>query len=169
MREFLDFISFEPWTFAIMIINVFILYLLLRKFLFRPVTNMLEARDSEIRKLYDAAERDKTEAESSKKIYASKLQEATGEREKIIAAAVSAAKIKELQIIQKASDEAASITLKAALNSENIQKRALESVKGELAIMAVEIAKKITQKEIDPKTNEALIEEFINDLDGDLL
>jgi F-type H+-transporting ATPase subunit b len=126
---------------------------------------MLNARSDEIRKTYEDARRDKIEAETSKKIYADKLLGAESERDKIISEATAAAKVTESQIIKKASSKAEKIISTASVNSEKIQKRALESAKDELSSLAIEIAQKIAQKEIDPESNEKLIEDFIDSLD----
>ena len=54
----LDLVSIVPWEIVTQLINLLLLFLLLKHFLFKPVQNILNARQAEIDKTYaDAAAR----------------------------------------------------------------------------------------------------------------
>lgn len=60
------------WTF----VNLIILYILLRKFLFGPITAMMEKREGEIKSSLDNASAAKQEAAALKAAYTDKLKTA---------------------------------------------------------------------------------------------
>ena len=49
MNEYLPFVSIDTWTMIFTWANLLILFLLLKKFLFKPVTKILDERAEEIR------------------------------------------------------------------------------------------------------------------------
>lgn len=48
MNEYLPFVSIDTWTMIFTWANLLILFLLLKKFLFKPVTKILDERAEEI-------------------------------------------------------------------------------------------------------------------------
>ena len=60
----LDIISVNLWQILISLANLTILFLLLKKFLYKPVTKMLEQRQAEIDSSYNDAENAKKDAVS---------------------------------------------------------------------------------------------------------
>ena len=58
----LEFISIDAWTIIFQICNLLILLLLVRKFLWKRVMAVLEARQKEIDGIYDAAGKVRREA-----------------------------------------------------------------------------------------------------------
>ena len=59
----LDLVSIVPWEIITQLINLLLLFLLLKHFLFKPVQNILNARQAEIDKSYADAETAQTRAE----------------------------------------------------------------------------------------------------------
>ena len=77
--EYLELISLNIWHVVASIANLLILTLILKKFLFKPVQNILAARQGQVDELYDAAEKTKASAEEDKKLYNAKLAGAVEE------------------------------------------------------------------------------------------
>ena len=84
------------------VINVIVLYLILRKFLFKPFNNMLAKRKKLIQDDFDTAAAAKTSAEDMKTQYEKQLQQIQIEREQIL----SDAKKQADQVYQKRIAEA---------------------------------------------------------------
>ena len=57
-----EFFSIVPWTIIFQYCNLLILCLLIKKFLFKPVMNVLNQRQAEIDGIYDAANEDRARA-----------------------------------------------------------------------------------------------------------
>ena len=62
MKAVQEFISITPWTIVFQICNLLILCALIKKFLFKRVMGVLEARQQELDGLYDAAGKDREDA-----------------------------------------------------------------------------------------------------------
>ena len=54
------------WTLLFQWGNLLILYLVIKKFLFGPIQNIIESREKEVQALYDAAEQAKNDAAAMK-------------------------------------------------------------------------------------------------------
>ena len=68
MNTVQEFISITPWTIVFSICNLLILCALIKKFLFKPVMSVLEARQKEIDDIYGAADKDRSDAEALKHV-----------------------------------------------------------------------------------------------------
>ena len=82
--NFLEVISVNFWQMIISILNLVILYLILKKFLFKPVKRTLEARRQQVDELYSSAETAKTEAEAARVEYTAKLDRADESAREIV-------------------------------------------------------------------------------------
>ena len=60
---FESFVGVDFWTCLFTLCNLVILYLVMKKLLFKPVKNMIDSRQKEVDDLYDNANRAKAEAE----------------------------------------------------------------------------------------------------------
>ncbi|WP_256201370.1 ATP synthase F0 subunit B [Thermoanaerobacter thermocopriae] len=75
---------FNIWTFIFTIINILVLYYILKRLLFKPVTQFLEDRENKIKSSLEEAEREKQEAYNLKAKYEEILQNADNEKKAII-------------------------------------------------------------------------------------
>lgn len=165
MPQTLDFISLVPWTFVAMIANVYILYRLMRRFLFKPVQEILEKRQQTVDEIYDEADKAKADAEQIKNEYEQKLSTADREAKTVIASAMDAAQKRESEMLADAKSQANHIVAIAEADAEQIQRKAVLTLKDDISQMAVDIARKVMQKEIDQETHQQLIDDSIKQLE----
>ena len=71
-----ELVSITPWTSIWSIVNLFITLFLVKKFLFKPVMNVLKQRQEEIDTIYSDADQAKSDAAEMKAQYADKLSHA---------------------------------------------------------------------------------------------
>lgn len=161
MSGFESVVGVNPWTALFTFLNLIITFLLLRKFLFKPVKKMIDDRQNEIDKLYEDANSARIEADELKAEYQHHLDEAKVERDEILRAATAAAQAKEQDIISEARQNAEAIRKKAEADIAQEKKKALNEVKSEISGIAMDIASKVVEKEITAKDHENLVEEFI--------
>ena len=69
MSGFESVVGINPWTALFTFCNMMLSFLFLKKFLFKPVKNMIASRQKDIDDKYDAADRAKNEAEALKADY----------------------------------------------------------------------------------------------------
>ena len=152
------------WTFVFQLINTFIIYLLLKKLLFVPVTNFLEKRRQGIEDSIKEAERVNIEAQGFKEQYMAKLQTAEEEGKSIIQQATKNANNNSDKIIKDAKEEASKIKDKAYQDIERERKKAINEIKDDISSLAILAASKVLDKEIDSNKNKKLIDQFIEEV-----
>ena len=155
-------VSFQYWTFIAQICNLFIQIFLFKKFLFKPVQNILEKRRQEVGELYSQAEDANSSAQQDKAVYEEKLRQAEDEAAGIVKAATERANRRSDEILDEASQKASAMLKKADKDIAREREKAVNEIKNDISDMAVEIAGKIVEREINPKDHERLIASFID-------
>lgn len=158
----MEFVSIDTWSLIFTWVNLFILFLIMKKLLFKPVMNMIESREKEVGEMYEKAEAAQKDAESMKDEYTKRLQDAQNEAGRIVNDAKSTAKQRSDEIISAAQTEAAAARSKAEREIEHERKAAAAELQSDIADIAVSIAKKVIEKDIDGKDCERLVEEYIS-------
>ena len=69
LNEFETFVGVNLWTMLFAWCNLLILYLVLKKILFKPIKNMIDSRQTEVDNMYSDAERAKCDAAALKSEY----------------------------------------------------------------------------------------------------
>ena len=157
----LDLVSIVPWEIITQLINLLLLFLLLKHFLFKPVQNILNARQAEIDKSYADAETAQTRAEELRDEYEKRISDAKAEAADIAKAASRKAQAHYDEVVGTAKADAARLREKAEAQIEQEKKKARNELKDEISGIAVDIASKVVEREIDEKDHEELISEFI--------
>ena len=157
-----ELVTLVPWTFIAQIINLFIQMYLIKRFLFKPINNILEKRkelaDKEIREAREAKE----EADSLKDQYESSLTNAHAEAAQIVSEAQKEAQSKADAMVKEAQQEASDIKARAAADIEQEKKKAINEAKDEIGGLAMDIAGKVVEKEINEADHKKLIDDFIS-------
>lgn len=156
-------LDFEFWSILEAVLNVLILFILLRIFLFKPINKMLDERTQSVQKDIDDAERAKKEAEELKEQYSASLSEAREEAGKLLRQAHDEAEIEREAIIRKSHEEAESIVSAASETIENERKRVIRQAHSQIADLAIEAASKIVEANLDDEKNRRLVDEFLSE------
>ena len=159
-----DFFSIDLTTILGSIINVLILFFVLKHFLFDKVNAVLDSRKTEVAKTYEDADAALSNAKLLESEYTEKLSAAKEESAEIVKNATKKAQSRSDEIIAEARDEARGIVDKANADVEKEKKRVVNQIKDEISDMALSIASRVVSKEIDGKTHEKLIESFIDEI-----
>ena len=160
--KFEAFVGVNPFTMLFAWANLLILYLFLKKILFKPVKNMIDSRQKEIDDMYSDAEKSKTDAAVMKSEYEDKLESATEESEEILKRAIRRAELREEDILAEANKKAARVLERAEEQVELEKKRAINEVKDEVSEMAISIASAVIERELQADEHKELIDEFIS-------
>lgn len=162
--DYFPFLTIDPVTMIATLINTLILFLVLKHFLFKPVNKILDERKKNVEDTYRQADEKLTEAARLESEYTEKLANAKEESAEIVKNATKRAQTRSDEIIAEAKSEASSIIVKANADIEKEKKRAVNQIKDEISDIALAVAEKVVEKEIDPKDHERLIESFISEL-----
>lgn len=164
MEKYLDFVTIDFWEIIFTWANLLILFLLMKKILFKPIKNILEQRENEVNSMYADADEAKKNAESMEKEYTEKLSVAKNEANDIVKNAVKTAELRSEEIIKDARNQATNIINKAHKDIETDKQNAINEVKRDISEIAVSIAEKVIEKDINEKDYNRLIENFINEM-----
>ncbi len=158
----LSFVTIDFWTMIFTWCNLLIMFLFLRKLLFHPVKNMIDKREQEIADIYKSAHDAKQQAEAMRADYEKRMSDTKEEANEILKAATLKAQTRATEIVEEAQAKATSVLQKADAEIEREKKNAINSLKNEVSGIAVSIASKVIEKDINEKDHEALIEKFID-------
>ncbi|MBQ9097579.1 MAG: F0F1 ATP synthase subunit B [Clostridia bacterium] len=164
MENYLSFVTIDLWTLIFTWGNLLILFLLMKKLLFKPVTDILNKREQEVNDIYDNANTTKEEAANLKSEYTAKLADAKNTAEQIIEGAVKKAQQDEEKIIKDARFKAEQIIKRAEENIELEKKNAFNKLKNDISGMAVSLASKIVERDVDETEHHKMIDEFIDSI-----
>ncbi len=144
-----------------------ILLLVLRGYLYAPITKALEERKAKIAKgLEDARQasiaRDNADAEAKKV-----LDEARGDAAKIRQDAAVQAEEQAEAITAKAAEDAKAIVASAQEEAEVERNRILADMRGQVAAIAVAAANKLVGASLDESRQRALIDDFFAQVPAD--
>ena len=129
------------------IINLLIWYVIIRKFLFKPINDIITKREDAIKARYAEAEQLKQEAQEEKTKSEQYQAQIASEKAKIMAAAQADAHKKAGQIVESSKKE-------AALQKEKVMNKAEQEIRG----LILEAAVKSMQSQ---NSDEALYDQFL--------
>jgi F-type H+-transporting ATPase subunit b len=150
-------------TFIFAAVNLLVLYLVMKKLLFKPVTEFMERRKKSISDSLERAAKEMAEAEAMKKEYDELLKSARKEAERIISSATAKAETEYDSIIKKAGVEADKIIASAKEEIEIERKKSLAGIRNEVAGLALVAASKVIEKNLDTESNRELVDKILNE------
>lgn len=148
------------WTF----VNIIVLFIFLKKFLFKPVNEIIEKRQKLIADSIEEAERKKADADMLKKNYEDELTNANEQAAVIIKEARERAEVEYNRILLEAKEEAARVIAEANKVIELERKKSMESAQAEIAGLAMLAASKVIGKNVDEDINRQMLGEFIKEV-----
>lgn len=163
----LDIISVNIWQILISLINLLLLFLIIKKFLFKPVQNMLAKRKASIDADYEGAAEMKKAAAESEKAWNTKLKGAQAASDAIIDEAKRSAKHRSDEIIAAANDKAAGIIRRAENDAELEKKKAQATIRDEIIDVSTMLTEKMLSREINEEDHRELISSFIDGIGED--
>lgn len=161
-------LTVDPYWILVSIVQFLILYWLLRRFLWGPVTRTLDDRARRIREGLDLAETAKQERERLRQEVEQLLGEARREAAAMAERATKAAEAAAADIRAQAKTEADRIREKGRGDAQHLHDQALAQLRAEVASMVVLAASRILGREIDAQQHRALIERSLDEAGTEL-
>jgi F-type H+-transporting ATPase subunit b len=149
------------WTLVMVLITFFVLYLIVKKFFFEKIHNFMEAREQKVKDQFDSAEAANRLAEEHLSEYRGKLDNVEIERRGVIKDAKVLADQRAQQIINDANERASEIIRQAEKEAERERAALVETMREQVAMLAIYAAEKIIEKELDEKEQLTFIDDII--------
>lgn len=164
MGYFESFIGINFWTALFVLLNFLVLFFVAKKFLFKPVKDMIDSRQKEIDGMYADAENAKENAAAMETEYKNRLAVAQETSDTLVKEAMARGKNREEEIVRQANREADAILEKAAQDVAREKKKALNDAKNEISAIALEIAGKVIGETMDTQHQQKLVDSFLEEL-----
>ena len=162
MEMYQGLIEFN-WSSLMILCNVFILYIILRKFFWEKIKKFMDDRAAAVQDAIDAAEAVNKRADEKMANYSKRIANVEEEGREIIKASKQQADAQAQIIIEEARKQAGDIIAKAEKTIEQEKAHAMEEMRKEIASIAMLAAEQIVGREIDSVGQDAIIDQAIED------
>ncbi len=160
-------VTVDIWTWIAMICNLLLQMYLIKRFLLDKVLAVLDQRKAEANAQLADAEQANAQAQELKADYERSIESARDEAGQILSAAQQSASARSEEILSDARHQAELLRQRAENDIALERSKAVSELKDEIGSMAIEIASKVVEREINADDHEALIEDFIRNVGGD--
>ena len=159
----LDVISINLWDILISFMNLAILYLILRRFLYKPVRNLIVQRRAEVESQYAEAEIANNNANIIRDQWQKRLDKAEADSDMLVKISVANADKRNEMMLAETREKADRMMRRAQEEIEREQKNEA-SMKKEIIDVSTSLTEKLIEREIKTEDHRDLIDSFINDL-----
>ena len=142
-------------------ISTFLIVMFAKHVFWNKLVAFVKKRQDLIQENIDASIELKEEAQQTKAAYDDKMKEIGKEAHSIIESAKQQADQEKAQILSEANAQASRIKEAAHEDIERDKRKAEAEMKTAISDVAIEVAKNIVHKEMDEKTQQAYVDEFI--------
>ena len=162
----LEVISINFGQILISLLNLLLLFLILKHFLYVPVKNIVADRQELLKRQFDAAENAVSKAKINEEYWNGKIKNAQEEINSMVKNAMDNANQNSKEIISDAKKKARDIVTQAEINAKIERKKAENSIKKEIADASTILAEKIISREINEYEQKNLIDNFIKEMEN---
>ena len=135
--------EFYPIDFVLHIINIVVLFVLVRSIAYKPIRKFMLAREEKVKNQLAEAEQAKADAEALKAEYDARLAGAEADCAALRSEKLSAADAEKQQLLAEAKERAAGIVSEAERTAEARAQKTMAEARTEIAHTAVELAGRV--------------------------
>jgi len=150
------------WGAAAFAVLVFLVW----KLVGPKLAETLAVRQAAVTGRLEEAERAKAEAEGLLNDYRQQLAGAKSEANRIIEESRQSAEQLRQELMTRSQAEAERISTRARAEVAAERERATTELKREVAVLSVQLAGRVVERNLDSETQRALVESYLSDLDG---
>lgn len=154
-------LKIDPINLICTVVNLLVLFVALRIFLFKPVQKIIAARQSEADSQFAEAAAKQSEAAALRDQYNDSLARAEEEKKQILKTARDDADKQYQQIIDEAKDRARQIEERAVAEAHAQKEQILKNTQQEIGDMVVDAVHKIAATQKNAETDKSLYDEFL--------
>lgn len=143
------------------LVNFFLLLVLLRIFLYKPILEMLDRRKQRIQEGEQAAEQSKEQASQAETDVAEQIQEARQQSQALVAQAQEASNRIQEDARNQARQEAETLLERARNEIQLERDQAVAVLRSEFADLTVSAAEKVIGQSLDRQAHQRLIDEVL--------
>lgn len=152
------------WEIIWVFVDLVILLLLMKKFLFGPVTRMLDQRAKGVSDTLDQAQTELDEAQRQKAEYTQQLASARGEAASILEEARKRADLAYSRRMEEAAQDVQRLNEQAARQRQADQEAMLAEARKQVAGLVLLTTAKVSQKTLDAETDQAMLDALLEEV-----
>jgi F-type H+-transporting ATPase subunit b len=157
----LEDLNINPYAILVNIVGFLLLLALLRRFLFRPVGDLLAQRQQDIAATYDQLEADRRQMEALRADYEQRLAGIEAEAREKIQGAIKDAQAARDQIVQETQVRSREMITRAEEEIQRERDQALITLRQQVVDLALGAANKVIGDSLDETRQRRLIDDFI--------
>ena len=150
------------WTSLMIVLNLLILYIILKKYFWEKIRKFMQDRQDAIQDAFDSAEAMNKRADEKMRNYSARISNVEEEGREIIRQAKQQADAQAQEILAEARAQASDMIAKAEKNIELEKAKAMEEMRQEIGALALMAAEKIVEKEVEGVGQDAIVDDVIN-------
>ncbi|MEO0122388.1 MAG: F0F1 ATP synthase subunit B [candidate division WOR-3 bacterium] len=166
--EALTKLGINPLLLIAQILNFLILLWILNRFLYKPILKLFKDRSSKIEDGIKTAENLKKQAAEAEERHRQLIEEAKKEAHRIIEQATKLGDEEKKKIIEMANEESRKIVERTMQEIKSEKQNIMAEIKKEVGEMVVTLSADLIRKKLDEKSQRALIEEAIKEVEKEL-
>jgi F-type H+-transporting ATPase subunit b len=151
-------------TFLVTIVNITILFLVLRALLFKPVTKFMEARAKKVQDSLDQAEKERTQAKALLKQYEDQLRRIEEEATEMLRIAKETARTEADRIVAEGKAQAERLLDRGRKQLDAERRSAMTVFRADAAALVLGASSKLIRREITGDDNRHQAELFLSEL-----
>ena len=159
-----EIITVNIWQIVVSLLNLVILFLIVKKFLYKPIKKTLKDREEKLEEKYTEADERLENAKNTEAELNEKLSEADKEAEQIVSDATVVAERRKAEITAEAQAEADNIVRLAHAEAELERKKAQGDIKTQIVDVSLALSEKLIEREIKEEDHHNLIDSFISQI-----
>jgi F-type H+-transporting ATPase subunit b len=159
----MEMLKIDPWNALFIVINLLVLCVLMRIFLFKPLMGVLEKRDKLIKDDLSNAAEAKKKAAAILKEHEDSMASVKEESAALLSQAKERAGNEYDRIVGSAKEEADRIIEHANEAAQQSYNKAVAGAEGHITELAIDAAQKLLQKNSNEELNSTLYDSFIEE------
>ena len=156
-------LKFDLVNFVCVVVNLLVLYVLMKKFVFGRVTKIIDARQALLEEKNASVAKAQEEADRLKKEYEKSLENANETSVQIVKEAKSRARAEYNKIMARAAADAETMKAGAEKAIATEREKQMDDLHVQIMDLAVEAAGRIMAEKSSPETDKALYDAFIKE------
>lgn len=156
-------LKFDIVNFVCVVVNLLVLYVLMKKFVFGRVTKIIDARQALLEQKNASVAKAQEEADRLKKEYEKSLENANETSVQIVKEAKSRARAEYNKIMARAAADAEAMKAGAEKAIATEREKQMDELHVQIMDLAVEAAGRIMAEKSSPETDKALYDAFIKE------
>lgn len=146
---------------ATQFLGFILLWFLLNHFVFKKVYGVLDARQQDIKSVYDQLDADRTAMETTRRDYEQRLAGIEAQAREQIQSAVKEAQTLRDNLVADAQKQAETLIEQGRSETERERQKAFLEMRHQIVALAVSAASKVVGESLDGERQNKLVDEFI--------